>query len=114
MAEDARTQFVDGLRVSAEHLQHLQDRLRESVLDVRNAIGLGRVAWGLRATLGGSNVDITPGVAFAPGGVRLAVDTPLSVAVPDGPDATLAVVLRAVHGDRDELRFNGVPTVITL
>jgi len=46
MAEDARTQFVDGLRVSAEHLQHLQDRLRESVLDVRNAIGLGRVAWG--------------------------------------------------------------------
>jgi len=66
------------LRVSAEHLQHLQDRLRESVLDVRNAIGLGRVAWGLRATLGGSNVDITAGVAFASGGVRLAVDNPLS------------------------------------
>jgi hypothetical protein len=112
MANDARTQFIDGLRVSAEHLQHLQDRLRESVLDVRNSLGLGRVAWGLRATLNGTSVEVTPGVAFARSGVRLAVDTPLSIAVPDG-DA-LSVVLRAVHGDRDQLRFNGLPTVYTL
>ena len=115
MAEDARTQFVDGLRVSAEHLQHLQDRLRESVLDVRNAIGLGRVAWGLKADLNdaGTFVDLAPGVAFAPGGVRLAVDSPLSLAVPAVGDS-LALVLRAVRGDREALRFNELPTVLTL
>src|SRR5512140_1791560 len=100
MADDARTQFFDGLRVSAEHLQHLQDRLRESVLDVRNALGLGRVAWGLRATLNGTSVDLAPGVAFARDGVRLAVDAPQSLPVPDGPDGTLALVLRALPGDK--------------
>ena len=115
MAEDARTQFVDGLRVSAEHLQHLQDRLRESVLDVRNAIGLGRVAWGLKATLNdaATSIELTPGVAFAPGGVRLAVDSSLSVAIP-AEGAALALVLRGVQGDREALRFNGLPTVMTL
>jgi hypothetical protein len=114
MADDARTQFIDGLRVNAEHLQHMQDRLREAVLDVRGALGLGRVAWGLRATLTGSAVEVTPGVAFARDGVRLSVDSPLSLAVPAGGDETLGVVLHAVHGDREALRFNGVPTVITL
>src|SRR4051812_21519888 len=114
MADDARTQFVDGLRVSAEHLQHLQDRLREAVLDVRNAFGLGHVAWGLRATLGGGAVELTPGVAFARDGVRRAVDSPLTLAVPAGPDGPLAVVLRAVHGDREALRVDGVPTVLTV
>src|ERR1043165_3370009 len=114
MADDARTQFVDGLRVTAEHLQHLQDRLRESVLDVRNAFGLGRIAWGLRASLNGTSVDVTPGVAFAPGGERLAIDSPVSVAVPAGPDGSVAVILRGVHGDKQSLRFNGLPTVITL
>lgn len=116
MADDARTQFIDGLRVSAEHLQHLQDRLRDAVLDVRNAFGLRRIAWGLRVTLtgGGTSVDITPGVAFSPGGVRLSVDTPLSVAIPAGGDGSFAVVLRGVHSDKTALRFNGIPTVITL
>jgi collagen triple helix repeat protein len=113
MADDARTQFFDGLRVSAEHLQHLQDRLREAVLDVRQALGLGRIAWGLRATLQGTSVAITPGVAFARDGVRLTVETPLSVAIPAGGDGTLAVVLRPVKGDREALRFNGVATVLT-
>src|ERR1044071_4858356 len=116
MADDARTQFIDGLRVTAEHLQHLQDRLRESVLDVRNTLGLGRIAWGLRATLNdaGTSVNVTPGVAFSPSGLRLAVDSALSLPVPSGGDASLAVVLRGVHGDREALRFNGTPTVLTL
>ena len=65
MANDARTQFIDGLRVTAEHLQHLQDRLREAVRDVRHTIGLRKVAWGLRVTSGDGSVTITPGVAFA-------------------------------------------------
>ena len=73
MAEDARTQFVDGLRVTSDHLQHLQDRLRDAVLDLRRALGLGKVAWGLRAVLDGG-VALAPGVAFSPSGVRLNID----------------------------------------
>ncbi len=113
MAEDARTQFIDGLRVTADHLQHLQDRLRESVLDVRNAFGLSRIAWGLRVTPNGNAVDVAPGVAFARSGVRLAVDSPLSLTVPESGDPHV-VILRAVHGDREELRLNGLPTLVTL
>ena len=30
MAQDAHTLFIDGQRVTATHLQHLQDRLREA------------------------------------------------------------------------------------
>ncbi len=113
MAEDARTQFLDGLRVTADHMRHMQDRLREAVLDLRRAIGLGRVAWGLKAELQGGMVTLHPGAAFAPGGVRLAVDTPLALAVPEnaGP---WRLVLRAVNADRESLRVGTTPTLITL
>ncbi len=118
MADDARTQFIDGLRVSAAHLQHLQDRLRESLLDVRTTLGLGTVAWGLRVTVGTTPPDTvrspraspSRGAAFAWRSTRRD-----SSSVPEGDDGTsLALVLRAEPGDQEALRFNGVPTVLTL
>ncbi len=112
MTDDARTQFVTGLRVTGDHLEHAQDRLREAVLDVRRTIGLGRIAWGLRATAAGDQVRVEPGVAFAPSGVRLAVDTALSLALPG--DGEWRVVLTAANHDVEALRVNGVPTLITL
>jgi len=115
MAEDARAQFVDGLRVTADHLIHLQDRLREGILDLRRSVGLGRVAWGLRLQAGDSagSVTLAPGVAFTPSGVRLAVDSALSLAVPEGPGPFRAV-LRASNSDREALRVDTVPTLILL
>ena len=50
MATDARAQFLDGLRVTSEHLTHLQDRLYEAIHDLRTTVGLGRVGWGFRVT----------------------------------------------------------------
>jgi hypothetical protein len=113
MADDARTQFVDGLRVTADHLQHMQDRLREAVLDVRRAIGLGHVGWGLRATLGDGTVAIDPGVAFAPSGVRLNLDTAVSLPLPNGAPP-FRIVLRAIQSDRQALRVGNSPTYFTL
>ena len=113
MADDARSQFVDGLRVTADHLQHLQDRLRESVLDLRRSVGLGRIAWGLRATLAGSTVTVQPGVAFAPGGVRLALDAPMTLDT-GGVVSPSRVVARATNSDVQALRVGGVPTLINL
>lgn len=113
MADDARTQFIDGLRVTADHLQHLQDRLRDSVLDVRRTLGLGRIAWGLRATLDGDAVRLTPGAAFTAGGDRLALDGEVSLAVPAaGGDATFEVVLTIEKSDREALRLAGLPTLL--
>jgi hypothetical protein len=112
MAQDARTTFVDGLRVTGDHLQHMQDRLREAVLDLRMTVGLGRVAWGLRATLEGDALNLTPGAAFAGSGVRLFVDSPQSHALP--PDRPLRLVLRAANGDVAALRVGDVQTLVTL
>lgn len=111
MSDDARSQFVDGLRVTADHLQHLQDRLRESVLDLRRSIGLGKVAWGLRVTLDGGAVRLDPGLAFAPSGVRLAVDAPLNLGPPAG---AARVVARASNSDVQALRVGATPTLIQL
>ncbi len=113
MADDARARFVDGLRVTADHLQHLQDRLREAVLDVRRTIGLGRIGWGLRAALSAGTVSVEPGVAFAPGGVRLNLDTAVNLPVPAGA-GPFRVVLRAVESDRQALRVGNTPTYYTL
>ena len=113
MADDARSQFVDGLRVTADHLQHLQDRLRESVLDLRRSVGLGRIAWGLRVTLADSTVTVQPGVAFSPGGVRLALDAPLNLDSGSVVPPT-RVVARAANSDVQALRVGGVPTLIKL
>src|ERR1044071_6831615 len=113
MADDARIQFVDGLRVTADHLQHMQDRLREAVLDVRRAIGLGHIAWGLRATLSNNTVSVDPGVAFAPSGVRLSLATAVNLPLPQG-EPPCRIALRAVQTDRQALRVGNTPTFYTL
>ena len=113
MADDARTQFVDGLRVTADHLQHMQDRLREAVLDVRRAIGLGHIGWGLRATLGVNTVSVDAGVGYAPSGIRLTLDTAVNLPLPEGAPP-YRIVLRGVQSDRQGLRVGNTPTFYTL
>ncbi len=111
MADDARSQFVEGLRVTAEHLQHLQDRLRESLLDLRRTVGLGHIAWGLVLRVENGGVRLEPGVALSPSGVRLAIDSALSLGAAAVGER---VVLRASNADRAALRVGNTPTVITL
>ena len=113
MANDGRTQFLEGLRVTADHLQHTQDRLREAVLDLRRTVGLGRVGWGLHVTLASKAVTIQPGVAFSPSGVRLNIDAPTSLNVPTGA-GPWRVILRATESDRESLRVGGQPTLVNL
>ncbi len=111
MADDARSQFVEGLRVTAGHLQHLQDRLRDAVADLRRTVGLRRIAWGLRVTLDGTALQVSAGVAFSPSGVRLALDSAVALA---GAQAGQRVVLRASNADSAALRVGNTPTVISL
>jgi hypothetical protein len=111
MAEDAHSRFVAGLRVSAEHLQHLQDRLRDSLLDLRRAVGLGRIAWGLRIVVGADSIILARGVALSKGGVRLSVDSPVTLEPPAGP-GPFRVVLEAQNSDRTALRHDDRATLI--
>jgi len=112
MAEDARTEFAQGLRVTKEHLEHLQGRLRESIADLRKTVGLGKVGWGLRVAAGGE-VTVSPGVAFSPSGVRLALSASTALGLPEG-SGPWRVVLTATNSDDPELRFGTQPTLISL
>src|SRR5690606_34237910 len=82
--------------------------------DVRRTLGVGRIAWGLRATLDGSNVTVTAGVAFTRDGLRLALDSDVSVPISDGEQSELVVLLAPEYGDREALRLFDVPTVLTV
>src|SRR5262245_14249399 len=113
MAGDPRTEFRDGMRVTSDHMRHMQDRLREAVLDVRRTIGLGRIGWGLRTTLTDRSVNVAPGIAFPPSGLRLSLDTAAAVSLPDG-NGPFRITLRAEHGDVAALRSAGNPTLLTV
>ncbi len=111
--QDARTVFVDGLRVTADHLQHLQDRLRESVTDLRRVVGTGSIAWGLVASADGDRVRVEPGLAFSPGGLRLSLDSAVALDVP-ADKGSWRLVLRATNADVESLRVGSRPTLVTL
>ena len=111
MATEARAQFLDGLRVTSEHLTHLQDRLRDAIGDLRRTVGLGHVGWGLRVTVEGDVVRVDPGVAFSPSGIRLALDTVTEVPAPDA-DGDFRVIVDAENSDREALRLDDTPTLI--
>jgi|GEM_PF-3178758 len=113
MTEDAHSRFIDGLKVSSVHLQHLQDRLREGIADIRSCIGLGRVAWGLRAELVDKLVTVQPGAGFTRSGARLSIEAPAQLTLPDN-GAPWQLALRGENADIEALRHNGASTVITL
>lgn len=110
MSLDAQTQFLDGMPVSNTHLQHLQDRLLDAILDLRRAAGLDRIIYGLKLEFKKGLVTLSPGVAFHPGGARLALDTFLSLTVPNEV-GSWRVVLR---GQNAGAQWFGRPTIITL
>ena len=86
MSDAPRANFVDGLRVTALHLNHLQDSALAATRDLREIVGLGRIGLGLRLLTsggaGGGTVVVTPGVALAPDGSPLRLDEETPVVFP--------------------------------
>lgn len=112
MTTDARTLFRDGLRVAPAHLNHLQQTLADAVLDLRTALGLGRIAWGLRLGVAeDGGVTLAPGVAFTAVGVRLGVTAAVPLTLPEG-DGTWRVVLAGTNTDEPTLRLDEQPTLV--
>ena len=110
MTTDARPLFLDGLRVTPQHLTHLHDVLHEAILDVRETLGYARIALGLRLSVSGSDAAISPGLAFTAKGLRLRLGEGLTVPVP--PGAALRVELSAVNADEPLARLGVKPTIV--
>lgn len=106
--DEASTRFLDGMRVATEHMRHLQRASVERALQVREAIGLGKVVHGLKVEVGeGGALTVSPGLALDAYGRPVVVEAPVPVGV-DGARALLV----AVYDLRSSLLVNGVPTVL--
>ena len=123
MASDAKSYFVDGLRVTPEHLNHMQESLAQGISDLRCALGCDRIAWGLRLLPSGDGktVTLSKGLALSAAGRRLFVkedvvlkinieNTPGELIEPSAPE--YKVVLRSGNHDQPLARIGDVQTII--
>ena len=55
MVKEGKTVFYDGMRVNKEHLSHMEYILLDAIKDIRTALGLGKICWGLKATVKNSS-----------------------------------------------------------
>jgi hypothetical protein len=79
----------DGLRVTTEHMEHLQGSLHSALQDIREILGLGRVYYGFEAIAEGERaITVLPGLAFDFEKNRIVSDEPktLEVSFAQGED----------------------------
>jgi hypothetical protein len=100
-----RTRFQSGLRVTREHLDHLQDVLLDAVHHARESTGTGRVIFGLRVELDGEEAVVGPGAAVDRRARLLSSPAEKRVKLTDG-----YLVVR--HRLRSEGVVRGVPTLL--
>jgi hypothetical protein len=105
------TRFKAGMRVTVEHLDHLQDVLHSGLSSTRRAQGAG-VVEGLRVEKGSTpeTLSVSPGLAFDPMGRELAVEES-RVITPDF-SAQPSYHLAISHKLRFEGLVDGFPTLI--
>ena len=113
MTDEQGTVFVDGLRVTTDHLNHLEQSAQQAVGDLRRVVGLGHIGYGLRILISadGASATLSPGLAFTPAGHRLAVDEGAALTLPAGA-GPFSVVLSASSHDDPTTRFDNTGTII--
>ena len=112
MATDAKSNFVDGLRVTPEHLNHLQNVLAQGVSDLRCVIGFNRIAWGLRLIVQDDDaVTLTRGLAISDTGLRLSIIEDIGLTITES-GSSFKAVLRAANHDQPSARVGDVQTII--
>ncbi len=113
MATNAKSNFVDGLRVTPEHLNHLQGVLAQGIEDLRCTLGLNRIAWGLRLLVSedGAKVTLTRGVALSKKGLRLAQSEDIVLNIPETAPS-FQLILRPGNHDQPLARIGEVQTII--
>lgn len=72
----------DGLRITTEHMEHLQGSFHSAVQDIREILGLGKVYHGFEVIAGGDgSIQVQPGLAFDFQKNRIVCDEPKTVEV---------------------------------
>lgn len=75
-------QVFDGLRLTTEHMNHLQGSFHTALQDVRRILGLGKVFYGFEVVRNSENkVTVTPGLAFDRKENRIVCDEPKTLDV---------------------------------
>ena len=97
MTDAPSTRFVDGLRVTPAHLNHLHSVAGGAIADLRRLVGRDRVALGFRLMADGAAVVLTPGLGFTRSGLPVRRDEP--VVVPESLEPVRARAPRSVVFD---------------
>jgi len=108
----AHIRVFDGLRITTDHLEHLQGSFSSAVQELRQVAGLGRVHEGFDIQVtDGTQVTVQPGVAFDLSGNRIACDEPtvLKVVFPTS-GSSLYVCLR--HEQVEDAVVEGQATIV--
>ena len=111
MSDAPRAQFMDGLRVTALHLNHLQTAALRAARDLREIVGFGQVGAGLRLIVDGGAVTLTPGLGFTSGGASIRIEEDAPISLPPG-DGSFRISLRASSHDLEGARVGDQPTII--
>lgn len=103
----------DGLRVTTQHIDHLQGSFHSAVRDIRGILGEGKIHQGFGvAKEGPKTVTVSPGLAFDFNRNRIALDRPKSLDIgwekPGDTEKTICIKYKQVE---DEL-VEEVPTII--
>lgn len=86
-------QVFDGLRLTTQHLEHLQGGFHSAVQDLRQILGLGQVHQGFEVVPSGDLViTVMPGIAFDFQKNRIVCEEPRTLEVKFAPGETLKFV----------------------
>jgi len=81
----AQIRVFDGLRLTSEHLEHLQQAMTSTVQDLRGIAGAARVHQGMDvAVADGKMITVQPGFAFDSQRNRIVIDEPQSLSAEFG------------------------------
>ena len=92
----AQIRVFDGLRITTDHVNHLQGALASGFEDFREILGLGHAQTGLAvAVADDGTVTIQPGIAFDLQKNRLACDSPMTLKLtPGAQESTWFICLK--------------------
>lgn len=109
--DEGRVKFLDGMRVTIEHMEHLQALWLSAAVQLRKAIGTGKVSYGLKVEPApGNKVKVGSGLAFDRKGRPLLLEEEREVALDFGVSKTLYLAL--IYAQRSGGIVGGVPTLV--
>jgi hypothetical protein len=108
----SQIRVFDGLRITTDHVNHLQGAFYSGLEDFREILGLGKAQVGLEVAAQDDNsITIQPGLAFHFEKNRLPVDAPQTVKLDFAtPEEVKYICLK--HAQVDEGAVEGHPTMI--